>query len=61
MAYEIAYEKNNAAIEAFQSVQTAYRSKAIGDAEFLAGKAIYDAAMAEYDEAFAAEQNGVSA
>jgi len=53
--YEAAMEKSNIAIRAFGKVQADYRSLKIGDAEYLAGRKIYDAAMAEYDAAFAAE------
>ncbi len=49
--YEIAY---NAAMEAsakFRVAQLAYRSRQIGDAEFLAAKAAFDASTKAFDEA----------
>ena len=53
--YEAAYEKSGEAIKAFRAVQIAYRTRIIGDAEFLAAKAVYAAAMAEYDAVYAVE------
>lgn len=55
-AYEAAYKKSGEAIRTFKTVQEAYRSRKIGDAEFLRGKAAYDKAMAAYDAAYAKEQ-----
>lgn len=51
--YMAALAKNDAAIRAFRVIQNAYRGRAIRDEEFLAGKRRYEAAMQEYDQAFA--------
>ncbi len=59
--YEAAMEKSNIAIRAFAKVQADYRNRNIGDAEYLAGRKTYEAAMAEYDVAFAAESELVEA
>lgn len=53
--YEAAIHKHNEAITAFRIVQLAYRARSIGDAEFIAGRKIYDAATTEFDAAFEAE------
>lgn len=50
--YKAALDKANAASAAFRQIQQAYRSRKIGDAEFLAGRAEYDAACKEFDAAF---------
>lgn len=55
--YKAAYEKSGEAIRAFKVAQVAYRTRQIGDAEFLAARKAYDAAMAEYDAAYAKEAN----
>jgi hypothetical protein len=55
--YKAAYDKSAAAIKAFGAIKLAYRGRTIGDAEFMAAKVIYDAAMAEFDVAFEAWQN----
>lgn len=56
-AYEDALDKANAAYHVYEPIRQAYRAQKIGDAEFLAAKAIYDAVNAEYDAAYIAEQN----
>lgn len=53
--YSLALVRANDASKAFRSVQEAYRSGKIGDAEFLAGKALHDAAQKEFDAAYAKE------
>lgn len=58
--YQQALEKNTLAIRAFAAIQQDYRARKIGDAEFLAGRAEYDNAMAEYDEAFNLEVSNES-
>ena len=54
--YKRAYEKSGKAIRKFHDVQKAYRAREIGDEEFLAARRAYDAAMVEYDIAYAEEQ-----
>jgi hypothetical protein len=56
MTYENSIAKHNEAQKAFHSVRNDYRNRIVGDAEFLAAKAVYDASTAEYDAAFAAAQ-----
>jgi hypothetical protein len=56
-ADEDAVDKADAAYHVFEPIRQAYRARKIGDAEFLAAKAIYDAANREYDAAYIAEQN----
>lgn len=58
-AYEKALEESRQASRDFAEVQRAYRAQEIGDEEFLAGRKVYDAAMAKFDEAFTNEQNVV--
>ena len=58
-AYEKALEESRQASNDFAEVQRAYRAQEIGDEEFLAGREVYDAAMAKFDEAYASEQNVV--
>lgn len=53
--YEAAIAKHNEAIRAFRAIQEAYRSRTIGDAEFLAGRKAYNAATEEFDAAYAKE------
>ena len=53
--YEAALEKSRIASRAFGQVQADYRSRKIGDSEYLAGRKTYEAAMSEYDVAFADE------
>ena len=50
--YEAALEIVNAATREFHKVRDAYRSRKIGDREFLAARAIYNAAEKVFDEAF---------
>lgn len=50
--YEEAYEASAKAIKAFKIVSANYLARLIGDDEYFAARAIYDAAMAEYDKAF---------
>lgn len=54
--YQRAYEKSARAIREFNEAKRAYRAREIGDTEFLRARAAYDRAMAEYDAAYAAEQ-----
>ena len=54
--YKEALEKSRLAVRAFEQVQIAYRTMKIGDADYLAGRAIYDASTLEFDKAFAAEE-----
>ena len=54
-AYEAACATHSAAYHAFQVVTDAYRAQTIGDAEYLAARAVYAAATAAFDVAFAAE------
>jgi site-specific DNA-cytosine methylase len=58
-AYEKALEESRQASRDFAEVQRAYRAKEIGDEEFIAGRKVYDAAMAKFDEAYANEQSVV--
>ncbi len=53
--YAQAFDKSRAASAEFRKAQLAYRSRQIGDAEFLAAKALHDAACKEFDVAFAKE------
>ncbi len=53
--YEAALNKSNIASRAFGLVQVAYRTRKIGDAEYLAARAVYEKSVAEFDAAFAAE------
>ena len=53
--YLAALNKHNAAIRKFEQAKLAYRARQIGDDAFLAAKAIYDAATAEFDAAYAKE------
>lgn len=55
--YKEAYEKSALAIREFKVAQAVYRSLAIGNDEFLASKAKYNTAMAEYDAAYAEATN----
>ena len=54
--YQAASELANRASAQFRKVQEAYRSQEIGDDDFLAGRKIYDTAMAEFDKAVKKEQ-----
>jgi len=58
-AYDAAMEKSGAAIRAFTAVQADYRAQRIGDDEYMAGRRIYEAAMREYDEAYAQAESGL--
>lgn len=55
--YEAARLTANAATREFMKAQAAYRSLQIGDAEFLAAKAIHDKAQGVFDDALLAELN----
>ena len=55
--YEKSMQVSNEAIKNFKTATLDYRARVIGDTEYLAAKNIYDAAMAEYDKAYAKEQN----
>ena len=59
--YEIALTQSRIASAEFRKAQLAYRSRQIGDAEFLAAKALHDAACKEFDVAFAKESEFPSA
>ncbi len=52
-AYKLALTANNEAIAEFHFYRDAYRTMQISDNEYLAAKAKYDAAMAEFDNAYA--------
>ena len=54
--YQAASELANRASAQFRKVQEAYRSQEIGDDDFLAGRKVYDTAMAEFDKAVKKEQ-----
>ena len=54
--YELALETNRKATAVFLAIRADYRAGKIKDADFLAAKAIYDAANKEYDAAYAMEQ-----
>ena len=54
-AYEAARIKCNEATREFFKSQVAYRARSIGDVEFLAAKALHNAAQAEFDDALLAE------
>lgn len=54
--YKAAYDASNVAIKEFGEVTRKYRAREIGDKEFIAGKAKYNAAMKLYDAAYAKEQ-----
>ena len=57
--YQAASELANRAGAQFRKVQEAYRSQEIGDDDFLAGRKVYDAAMAAFDKAVKKEQGVV--
>lgn len=50
--YAAALESARAASRVFQDVQIAYRAGTIGDAEFLAARAVWLASEAAFDVAF---------
>ena len=54
--YIVALEKSREAGRVFGIIQKAYRAREIGDAEYLAGRAIYMASSAEFDVAYAKEE-----
>jgi hypothetical protein len=56
-AYETALATSAAANAAYRAALADYRAMKIGDAEFLAAKAIHNAAQAAFDIAFEAAQN----
>lgn len=51
IAYDSALDTFRAASATFRAVTAAYRALEIGDAEFLAAKAVFNAAIAASDEA----------
>ena len=53
--YKAALEKANKVSAEFRAAQIAYRARKIGDAEFLAAKAKYDASEKAFDAAYAKE------
>ena len=53
--YKAAYEAHNEACKAYDVVVQAYRTMKIGDAEFDAGRKIYDEATKVFDAAFSKE------
>jgi hypothetical protein len=55
--YKAAYEKSGEAIKVFAAAQEAYRIAGykVGTDAFLAARKVYDAAMAEFDAAYALE------
>jgi hypothetical protein len=53
--YEIALAKANYASKIYNAIAADYRARKIGDAEYLAGRALHEAAKKEFDEAFAKE------
>lgn len=57
MDYQDALKLANEASAKFRAVQLAYRSRQIGDAEFLAAQAEYKKSEVEFDAAFSAEQD----
>jgi hypothetical protein len=54
--YEAISARTTAASREFAAATQKYRARQIGDAEFLAAKAKHDAAQADFDKAFTAEQ-----
>lgn len=55
-AYLAAYDRHAEAAKRYDAARVAYRTRLIGDAEFLAARAKYDAVVSEFDRAFATEQ-----
>jgi hypothetical protein len=53
-AYDAALVKSLAASKVFRAVQADYRARKIGDAEYLAARAVYLDASKEFDAAEAA-------
>lgn len=56
-AYLAAYRASGDASRAFALAQAAYRSRRIGDAEYLAARKVHAEAQAAFDVAYLAEQN----
>lgn len=54
--YRAALATHDAALQVYQEAVTAYRSRVIGDAEFLAARKVKLAADAAFDAAFDEEQ-----
>jgi hypothetical protein len=54
--YELAHAKVTEATKVYNAAVAAYRSMKIGDSEFLAAKAVYNAAEVEYEVAYAIAQ-----
>jgi len=52
--YQAALLAHDAAFAKYRVVRDAYRARTVGDAEFLAARAEYDAATEAFDVAFAA-------
>ena len=55
--YEAASQAMRDATAIFREAQDAYRSRKIGDAEFIAARKVYNSYVAEFDSAYEAEQN----
>lgn len=55
MDYAKALEESRKASAEFRAAKDAYRSRKIGDSEFLAAKAKYDASEKAFDAAYAKE------
>jgi hypothetical protein len=53
--YEAALEASRKAAREFTAAQVAYRTRQIGDAEFLVAKAKYDESEKAFDAAYAKE------
>jgi hypothetical protein len=60
-AYETAYEASRVAARKWMEVQRAYRAREIDDAAYLAARSEWKVSEAEFDAAFAAEQERQSA
>lgn len=56
MNYATALEKSRAASRVFAQAQADYRAQRIGDAEFLAARAVHNEASRKFDVAFTREQ-----
>jgi hypothetical protein len=53
--YEAALEESRKAARKFMAVQADYRARKIGDAEYLAARAEYEASEKAFDAAYAKE------
>ena len=53
--YAAALAKANAASAEFAKAQSDYRSRKIGDNEFLAARKVYDASTKEFDDSYSLE------